>query len=281
VKFIEAGSSPDGTLHFYVMEYLEGVKPLKKFFETDSPFKGNALKSLSIYIGFLEALQACQKVNVVHRDLSPGNVLITPDHEGVKLIDFGCCFLHDGDCITLSDEAVGTPCYRAPECEDGTGREPTIKADLYSAGKILWSLVTNKKAPGGERAFFDQKSLTKVLPNDWATWHLHLIFENTIRRRPDARYPDVATALAHARDVRERIEGGYLPLEMVVAGKYRCPLCGHDKALNHTNQFPSVARHAVMGPPPSYLTCSNCGYTCIMFGDIAVSNMDERRRLEQ
>jgi serine/threonine protein kinase len=108
VKIVAHGGDEAEGLHFYVMEYIEGLQPLKRIVGTsENPFFRDALKSLNIYIRILEALQACEKAGVVHRDLSLGNVMIFPDYQAVKLIDFGCCFIEDGHCITLTDEAAG------------------------------------------------------------------------------------------------------------------------------------------------------------------------------
>lgn len=278
VKCLEAGTLADGQ-PFYVMEHLEGATTLKKLFDTDSRFKGDALRSLSVYMKILEALQACEKAGIVHRDLSPGNVLILPG-DNVKLIDFGCCFNLDGDCITLTAEAVGTACYRAPECADHSTAPATISADLYSAGKILWSLVTNKPAFEREGPAFRERSLHRMLPNDPPTWHLTEILENTIIGKPDGRYMDTTRALIHASEVRERIQDGYDPLESVLA-TFRCPLCGHANFSVADGYFPSPIVNPALQRRPTYHMCNVCGYVCIIFKDALQLRLDKRSQLEQ
>lgn len=144
IKVVDHQSDYDEGIHFYVMEYVPGAMPLKKLVGTpNNPFYGDAIGALGIYTQIVEALVACERANIIHRDLSLGNILITPERT-IKLIDFGCCHIDDGRCITLTDEGVGTPNYRAPECDASSNEPPTIRADLYSAGKILWLKGANR-----------------------------------------------------------------------------------------------------------------------------------------
>jgi serine/threonine protein kinase len=76
VKVVDHQSDPEEDLHFYVMEYIEGAIPLKKLVKSsNNPFYRKALDSLDVYIQILDALEACQQANIVHRDLSLGNIL--------------------------------------------------------------------------------------------------------------------------------------------------------------------------------------------------------------
>jgi serine/threonine protein kinase len=224
------GSVDNERLHYYVMQFVPGAKALKHLVATnDSPFFANPLKSLAVYTRLLEALAQCERANIVHRDLSLGNVLVGPE-DSLKLIDFGCCHFEDGQSITLTDEAVGTPGYRAPECEGFSTAPPSIRSDLYSAGKLLWSIVTNKKAFQRESPVFDGLSLARVLPDTPMSWHLQAIFERTIRKDPMNRYATVSEALEAAARVQRRIDGRFLPLEILYKGT--CPICGVGKLLD-------------------------------------------------
>jgi serine/threonine protein kinase len=238
VKVIDHKSDVQEGLHFYVMEYVRGAVPLKKLVGTNrNPFHRSATESLKVYIQILEALTVCEKAQVVHRDLSLGNVLYDPESGSIKLIDFGCCHLEDGHCITLTDEAVGTPHYRAPECDGYSESPPTIAADLYSAGKILWSLLTNRKAFDREKPVFNALSLSKVLPNDQPTWHLHDVFAGTIRRNPQDRYASAAEALADAQRILGLLGANIPPLE-VFAGEL-CPVCRAGKLVKPNRMWNS------------------------------------------
>ena len=296
VKVVDHGCDEAEGLHFYVMEYIEGDRSLKKIVGTaENPFIADPIKSMSIYLRILEALQACEAAHVVHRDLSLGNVLVSADNQNVKLIDFGCCFIEDGNCITLTDEAVGTPDYRAPECENPAS-EPTIQADLYSAGKILWSIITNKKAFSREKPVFNDKSMNREMPNDPMTWHLHHIFERTIRHLPGNRYPNVAEALQHSHQILDCIRFGYPPLEKLDLYS-RCPICGigklHDSRYLVQNTLVTYLRDK-MGVPDEDLqrqlvengylkdraVCRYCGFFFDGSTLIRERNLNYRQTLE-
>src|SRR5207245_774412 len=98
-----------------------------------------------------------------HRDLSPANVLVTDDGR-IILIDFGLCQIENGNRVTLTAEAVGTQHYRPPECSGFSSTVVTSKADLYSAGKILWSMVTNQFVFDREEPAFNELALSQLLP---------------------------------------------------------------------------------------------------------------------
>ena len=124
IKIFDHSNEGDG-FNFYVMEYLDDARPLAKVMQKEvNPFSRNALKSLKLFRQLAIVIKECESVNVLHRDLSPANILILPD-ENIKVIDFGICQIEGQDTITLVDENIGTPNYRAPECEFG-GVSPTF-----------------------------------------------------------------------------------------------------------------------------------------------------------
>ena len=299
VKVVDHASDDSDTIHFYVMEYIPGVKPLKKIVgQADSPFYKDPFRSLEIYMQILQGLQACEKEGIVHRDLSLGNVIVTPDYERAVLIDFGCCYTGDHGCITLTDEAVGTVNYRAPECEAFQQEGVTSRADVYSAGKLLWSLVTNEAAFTREEAVFNAQALDKLLPDDPMTWHLHHVFEKTIRKNPNDRYRNVTEALAHSARVREIIDVGILPLEKMANERW-CPMCRvgillnagafeHDTLVDARTQTSGVRDDEIV----SYMkrtgvpyqtwwlsTCTYCGFTSYFNEVIQKRNLERRKKL--
>ncbi len=172
-------STPDAEFQFYVMEHIEGAKTLEKIMVSENnPFLGDALRSLDLYEQICSALIEYGHSNpkIVHRDLSPANILIKVDGS-IKIIDFGLCQIEGHETITLLDEGVGSVNYMAPECESGANEIVSAGADLYSAGKILWSAITGKKAFSREKLVFSGKTMTEIFPESPETWHLHHIFE--------------------------------------------------------------------------------------------------------
>jgi len=223
VKVIEHAKHDEG-VQYYVMEYVPGLDSLRKRMSRNTnPFFRDPLKAIDGFIQLVSALRACEKRRVVHRDLSPANVLVADDGT-VKLIDFGLCHMDDGETITLTEDAVGTPHYRAPECSGHTMIDPDIRCDPYSAGKLLWSMVTNKSAFDREQPVFNNLSLSRVLPDVPMSWHFHHVFELTIRQSASNRFTSTDDAIGCANEIKRLITRGYKPLEQLA--DMLCPQCG-------------------------------------------------------
>ena len=262
---------------FYVMEYIEGARPLKSIIKAErNPFYGNSLKSLGLFEQVCSALVACENASpkIIHRDLSPSNILIKQDLT-IKIIDFGLCQLQGAETITLIDEGVGTVNYMAPECESGSDELIGIGADLYSAGKILWSAITGLNAFSRENPAFNSKSMPEMFPENPMTWHLHHIFEKTIRHDWRNRWGSAVEAKAVSRRVRSLIESGYPPLEEIGP---RCPICGVGKLLGFEQS------HSVFGNPnPRGIDSRQCTYCGICFPFNSLKRretLDKRKKLE-
>ena len=256
IRIVDCSKTGDD-FQFYVMEYIEGAKTLDKTLTAGSNvFHGNPIKALDLFEKICEALFECESCSpkIVHRDLSPANILVCPDGNP-KIIDFGLCQLSGNETITLVDEGVGTVNYMAPECESGSEERIAVGADLYSAGKILWSLITGMRVFSRENPAFTSKSMPEIFPEDPSTWHLHHIFEKTIRRDWRKRWGSAKDAVSAARRVKYLISCGYPPLEDIL---HSCPLCG----AGHLDDFEDS--HCVFGNPnPQGILsrqCSYCGF---------------------
>lgn len=270
-------SAPDDKFQFYVMEHIEGAQTLEKVMKSDyNPFYGNPIKSLLLFEQICSALVACENCSpkIIHRDLSPSNVLVK-ENLAIKVIDFGLCQLQGHEKITLIDEGVGTINYMAPECESGSDEIIRIGADLYSAGKILWSAITGFKAFSRENPVFNEKSMSDMFPDKPNTWHLHHIFEKTIRHAWSNRWGSATNALTAARRIRYIIESGYPPLEQIGP---RCPICGVGELSGFQGSY------GVFGnpnPPGIYsMQCTYCGI-CFPFNSLKrKETLDTRKKLE-
>jgi len=248
-------SKPEADFQFYVMELVEGAVPLKKLIGTqENPFFENALAGLGLLGDLISAIAACEEKGIIHRDLSPANVLVTP-LKAPKIIDFGICQTDEHETITLTDEGVGTPSYMAPECEPGAGSVITCRADLYSAAKVMWSAITNQSAFARETPVFTHRSMVSMFPNNPSLWHLHHIFEKTIRSNPNNRWATCEEALKELYYIRFLVASHCPPLELL---EQRCPMCGFGK-LGSFEQS-----HAVFGNPNprgiQALQCTYCGF---------------------
>jgi ABC-type oligopeptide transport system substrate-binding subunit/serine/threonine protein kinase len=116
----------EGGTPYIVSEYIDG-KSLQDTVSAEGPRRGTALDQLAI--GTITALTAIHQAGVVHRDFKPSNVLLAAG--GPRVIDFGIARALDAT-GTVSQTAVGTPAYMAPEQISGTGVGPA--ADVFAWG---------------------------------------------------------------------------------------------------------------------------------------------------
>jgi serine/threonine protein kinase len=254
-------SEPDANQHWYVMEYYDGARPLLKVLKSDaSPYRGNAVEGLRLFRMICEALQACHEHTppILHRDLSPGNVLVLPDGT-IRLIDFGLCQSVGDETITLADEGLGTRNYTAPECESGASGDQSPASDLYSAGKILWSAVTGHKAFAREDPLQGQKSMAEMFPDQFEMWHLQLVLERTVVAQAISRWKSAHEAVFWTRHLEKLVTGAYQPLENVLN---LCPTCGIGQ-LSEVETGKIMHGMSLIGGLVA-LECDYCAYTFLV-----------------
>ena len=133
------GTSSDGSHCYYAMELVEG-ETLGARVRSDGLL--NARDALEIAIQITRALMAAAAHDLIHRDLKPGNIMLTTESE-VKVIDFGLAkAITDagGDMDLTHGEFVGTPSFASPE---QFGSDPVdARSDIYSLGATLWFALT-------------------------------------------------------------------------------------------------------------------------------------------
>ncbi|MDI6514871.1 protein kinase [Streptomyces coelicoflavus] len=129
---------------YIVMEYVEG-RPLGSVLDEDVRQQGAmpADKALKITADVLAALEISHEMGLVHRDIKPGNVMMTK-RGVVKVMDFGIArAMQSGvTSMTQTGMVVGTPQYLSPE--QALGRGVDARSDLYSVGIMLFQLVTGR-----------------------------------------------------------------------------------------------------------------------------------------
>ena len=141
------GASPDGSHCYYAMELVEG-ETLETRVRRDGPLKSQP--ALEIAIQITRALMAAAAHDLIHRDLKPGNIMLTPGNAAtteveVKVIDFGLAkAIADagGEMDLTHGEFVGTPNFASPE-QFGSG-PVDARSDIYSLGATRWFALTAK-----------------------------------------------------------------------------------------------------------------------------------------
>jgi serine/threonine protein kinase len=196
--------------HFFiVMEYLEG-QPLSqvrsRLARLGAQLRDNQVRVLA---DVLEALHHAHELtdydgtplNVVHRDVSPHNIIVTYAGEA-KLVDFGIAKAADSSSQTRTGVIKGKLAYMGPE--QAFGKTVDRRADVFSVGVILWEAITGRRMWKGsaEGAIAHRLSngdipkITDFVPE--APIHLRAICERALAPRADERYP---TALAMKHDL--------------------------------------------------------------------------------
>ncbi len=125
-------------LPYIVMEYVEG-RTLRDMLRGGTPL--DLTSALEISSGVLAALEYSHKAGIVHRDIKPANVMVTPRGD-VKVMDFGIAraLADASSTMTQTQAVIGTAQYLSPE--QARGETVDARSDLYSAGCLLYELIT-------------------------------------------------------------------------------------------------------------------------------------------
>jgi serine/threonine protein kinase len=147
VRAYDAGH--DGNVHYLVVEYVPGTD-LRRLVRGQGPL--TLQQAASIVMQAARGLEHAHSRGLIHRDVKPGNILVTP--EGVaKVSDLGLAgYIHEAEEDPRAGKIVGTADYIAPEQIKSPG-ETTARSDIYSLGCTLYYAITGKVPfPGGTPA---------------------------------------------------------------------------------------------------------------------------------
>jgi serine/threonine-protein kinase len=129
---------------YLVMELVSGDS-LARIIE--KRIRLSSVEVLSIMEQTARALHAAHEDGLVHRDVKPGNLLITPSGK-VKITDFGIARVADQVALTATGQVMGTVQYLAPE--QATGKQATPSTDIYSLGIVAYEALTGRRPFTGE-----------------------------------------------------------------------------------------------------------------------------------
>jgi serine/threonine protein kinase len=194
--------------HFIVMEYVRG-KSLDRLI----PRKGMAIgEVLKISVQIAEALAVAAGADVIHRDVKPGNVMVS-DTGHVKVLDFGLAKLSErtlsseGATVTIATadeerpkttegEVLGTVSYMSPE--QAQGKPLDQRSDIFSFGALLYEMTTGQRAFHGENSVStissilrdDPKPAMEISPE--VPRELDRIIVRCLRKDPERRFQHMA-----------------------------------------------------------------------------------------
>lgn len=125
-------------IQYIVMEYIDGIT-LKEYIghQHEIPWK----EAVHFTVQILQALQHAHEKGIVHRDMKPQNIMLLQDGS-IKVMDFGIARFSNNETRTMTDKAIGSVHYIAPE--QARGDKTDGKADIYSVGVMLYEMLTGK-----------------------------------------------------------------------------------------------------------------------------------------
>ncbi len=187
---------------FLAMELVEGRSLRHLIAERPLPFYEALEFAAKIGVG----LQAAHEKGVVHRDIKPGNVMVTPDGR-VKIMDFGLALLADQTRITRTGTAVGTPAYMSPE--QTRGKALDRRTDIWAMGVVLYEMLSGRQPFQGNTTEAMLYSIVHAEPEPLTAlrsgipMHLDRIVAKALAKDPAARYQHVEDLLVDIRDQQE------------------------------------------------------------------------------
>ena len=205
----DVGELPDdgsgSTRPFLVMELVPG-QPLSALLQSGEPMPpGNAA---DLVAQAADAISAAHAMDVVHRDVKPANLLVTPQGQ-VKITDFGIARAADAVALTLTGQIVGTPHYISPE--QAEGRTATKASDIYSLGVVLYECLAGRRPFAGGTpvtiALAHLRDPVPALPSN-IPGHLRAVVDRALAKDPAERFgsaAEMASALRGGLDTATRV----------------------------------------------------------------------------
>jgi eukaryotic-like serine/threonine-protein kinase len=195
VSVYDAGEETiDGVVTLYmVMEYVEG-QTLRDLGQSGP--QGHE-RALEITAAILDALEESHRAGIVHRDVKPANVMLTPTG-GVKVMDFGVAraVADMSASLTQTSTVIGTAHYLSPE--QARGEDVDARSDVYSTGCLLYELLTGRPPFQGDSAIAVAYQHVREAPRPPSEFepsvppHVDALVLTALAKQPAERYQSAA-----------------------------------------------------------------------------------------
>src|SRR5450631_340515 len=207
VAIFDVGESPENGDPYIVLEYVAG-ESLNRILSREKKLPLET--ALQLVEEVAEALDYAHAQGVIHRDIKPGNILMTVDGHA-KIADFGIAKLNLAH-FTLPGKVLGTPAYMSPEQLSGEGVDG--RSDLFSLGVILYAMVTGHSPFQGDSATtvcfkvanrepLAASALDMTLPRE-----LDEVISRAMAKNPEERYQRGAELAEDVRQLQQMFKPG-------------------------------------------------------------------------
>jgi len=222
--------TPEGRLYM-VLDYYEGqtLREWIKASGTQDAAPWPVSKCIDIAMGIAEGLREAHAKGIVHRDIKPGNIILTPRGQA-KILDFGLASLGSQTHITKTGTTLGTAAYMSPE--QASGKEVDNRSDIWALGVILYEMITGMRPFTGE---YEQAVIYSILHDapeavtarrSQVPVDLERVVNKALAKNPSERYQQVEEMLVDLRSIASKTPGGVIAPQTAIRKKNRPYLLG-------------------------------------------------------